>query len=178
MRRFVIAAVLLLASLGAQAQETVFYKCTDAKGNVSMQNGVPCAAGMKQEVKRIGEVRTVPVPAKKPAVAEAPEAKPEYGEFVMVRGPRSEARARARSRRLAGATGAVPVPHLGKQGLPWRDRHPGTHLRRATGHRHRRQRRAGHGPRLRDEVRHLHRDPPPSNCARPGIATWTMPNSS
>ena len=34
MRRVAFAAVLLLATLGAHAQETVFYKCTDAKGNV------------------------------------------------------------------------------------------------------------------------------------------------
>ena len=39
----------------ASAQATVFYKCTNAKGEVSMQNGTPCAPGMKQEVKRIGE---------------------------------------------------------------------------------------------------------------------------
>ena len=115
MRRFVIAAVLLLASLGAQAQETVFYKCTDAKGNVSMQNGVPCAAGMKQEVKRIGEVRTVPVPAKKPAVAEAPEAKPEYGEFVMVRGPEVK-------RAPAPEAAALPAPPALFQCRTWENK--------------------------------------------------------
>lgn len=68
----------MLFATHAACAETVFYKCTDAKGNVSMQNGVPCAAGMKQEVRRIGEVKTVPVPAKKPAVREAPEEKPAY----------------------------------------------------------------------------------------------------
>ena len=55
MRRLILALALLFATHAACAQETVFYKCTDAKGNVSMQNGVPCAAGMKQEVRRIGE---------------------------------------------------------------------------------------------------------------------------
>ena len=68
MRRLVLACILLVSAHVAHAQETVFYKCTDGKGNVSMQNGVPCAAGTKQEVRRIGEVKTVPVPAKKPAV--------------------------------------------------------------------------------------------------------------
>ena len=69
-----LAAALLLFAWAAPAQETVFYKCTDAKGNVSMQNGVPCAAGMKQEIRRIGEVRTVPVPEKPVEVAPAPSA--------------------------------------------------------------------------------------------------------
>ena len=62
-----VVLLLLCAPLALHAQQqTVFYKCTDAKGNVSMQNGVPCGPGMKQEVKRIGEVKTVPVPVKKP----------------------------------------------------------------------------------------------------------------
>ena len=46
--RLLLPLVLLLPATTATAQETVFYKCTDPKGNVSMQNGVPCAAGMKQ----------------------------------------------------------------------------------------------------------------------------------
>ena len=80
-------AMLLLAAGAAPAQEsTVFYKCTDAKGSVSMQNGTPCAAGMKQEIRRVGEVRTVPVPAKRPD-AEKPPAAPVYGDFVLVSGP-------------------------------------------------------------------------------------------
>ena len=85
LRRFILLMLLLLPC-AAFAQETVFYKCTDAKGAVSMQNGTPCAAGMKQEIRRIGEVRTVPVPAKKAPVETTPEA-PVYGDFVMVSGP-------------------------------------------------------------------------------------------
>lgn len=81
-----LLAMLLAATPLAGAQDTVFYKCTDGKGNVSMQNGTPCAPGMKQEVRRIGEVRTVPVPAKKPDT-EAPAAAPVYGDFVLVSGP-------------------------------------------------------------------------------------------
>ena len=83
--RLVMAALLLIA-LGAPAQETVFYKCTDARGTVSMQNGTPCAAGMKQEIRRIGEVKTVPVPARR-AEAEAAPAAPVYGTFELVSGP-------------------------------------------------------------------------------------------
>lgn len=83
--RGLLLVIALLALLGA-AQETVFYKCTDAAGKVSMQNGTPCAAGMKQEVRRIGEVRTAPLPTR--AAAPRPEpVVPEYGEFVLVSGP-------------------------------------------------------------------------------------------
>lgn len=90
MRHLGIALLLLCAPLASHAQDqTVFYKCTDAKGQVSMQNGTPCAPGMKQEVRRIGEVKTVPVPAKKPA-PEPEKAKPVYGEFVLVGGPNSK----------------------------------------------------------------------------------------
>lgn len=87
MTRWLLIALLLLPAPHAlRAQETVFYKCTDAKGNVSMQNGTACAAGMKQEIRRIGEVRTVPVPDRKPVAGTAP-ATPVYGEFVLVSGP-------------------------------------------------------------------------------------------
>ena len=75
-RRLLLALSLLVAVHAVHAQETIFYKCTDAKGSVSMQNGVPCGPGMKQEVKRIGEVRTVPVPVKKAKVEEAPPEAP------------------------------------------------------------------------------------------------------
>ena len=77
---------LLLCARVATAQETIFYKCTDAKGTVSVQNGTPCASGMKQEIRRIGEVRTVPVPEKKKPVEATSEA-PVYGDFVLVSGP-------------------------------------------------------------------------------------------
>ena len=89
MRQLFFILLLLPCAVSAQAQETIFYKCTDAKGAVSMQNGTPCAAGMKQEVRRIGEVKTVPVPAAKPKTEEPPTAPPQYGEFVQVGGPRA-----------------------------------------------------------------------------------------
>jgi hypothetical protein len=98
-----IAFAMLFAAQAMHAQETVFYKCTDAKGSVSMQNGVPCGPGMKQEVKRIGEVKTVPVPVKKPKPVEAPPEAPQYGEFVMVRGP-------SMKRAPAPEAAALPAP--------------------------------------------------------------------
>ena len=102
-RRLLLALSLLVAAHAVHAQETIFYKCTDAKGSVSMQNGVPCGPGMKQEVKRIGEVRTVPVPVKKAKVEEPPPEAPQYGEFVMVRGP-------AMKRAPAPEAAALPAP--------------------------------------------------------------------
>ena len=102
MLRVLVLLCLLLCTRAAVAQETVFYKCTDAKGAVSMQNGTPCAPGMKQEIRRIGEVRTVPVPAKKPS-AEAPAAAPVYGDFVMVSGPNMK-------RKPAPESAELPAP--------------------------------------------------------------------
>ena len=97
-----LAILLALAPRAASAQETLFYKCTNAKGEVSMQNGTPCAPGMKQEIRRIGEVKTVPVPEKKPATA-APVEAPVYGEFVLVSGPNMQ-------RKPAPEAAALPPP--------------------------------------------------------------------
>ena len=97
-----LALLLALAPRAASAQATVFYKCTDAKGNSSLQNGTPCAPGMKQEIRRIGEVKTVPVPEKKPATA-APVEAPVYGEFVLVSGPNMQ-------RKPAPEAAALPPP--------------------------------------------------------------------
>ena len=103
MHRLILAFAMLFAAHAGHAQETVFYKCTDAKGSVSMQNGVPCGPGMKQEVKRIGSVKTVPVPVKKTKPVEAPPEAPQYGEFVMVRGP-------SMKRTPAKEAAALPAP--------------------------------------------------------------------
>lgn len=100
-----------LLALPSAAQETVFYKCTDASGNVSMQNGVPCAAGMKQEVRRIGEVRTVPVPEKR-AEAPPPPPAPVYGEFIRVGAPRA-------ARTPAPEAAGLPAPPALFQCTTW-----------------------------------------------------------
>ena len=110
MRAAALALLLLLPCAG-RAQDTVFYKCTDARGNVSMQNGTPCAAGMKQEVKRIGEVRTVPEPEAKPK-AEPPPEKPVYGDFVLVSGPNMQ-------RTPAPEAAALPPPPALFQCTTW-----------------------------------------------------------
>ncbi|WP_256645862.1 DUF4124 domain-containing protein [Thermomonas paludicola] len=103
LNRRVIVLLLLCLPWSVRAQETVFYKCTDAKGNVSMQNGTPCAPGMKQEIRRIGDVKVVPVPAAKPPAAAAPAAQPQYGEFVLVGGPSTQ-------RKPAPEAAALPAP--------------------------------------------------------------------
>ncbi len=75
----------LLATHASRAQETVFYRCTDASGAVTMQNDKPCAAGLKQEIRRIGTVPTAPPPTR----AEAPPkfVPPPTGAFELVVGP-------------------------------------------------------------------------------------------
>ena len=104
MRLPVLALLLLCLPWSARTQETVFYRCTDAKGNVMVQNGTPCAAGMKQEIRRIGAVSTVPVPARKPkADADTPPPPPQYGEFVLVSGP-------AMQRAPAPEAAGLPAP--------------------------------------------------------------------
>jgi len=107
----VFALLAALAPPAAPAQETVFYKCTDAKGNTSLQNGTPCAPGMKQEIRRIGSVRTVPVPAAKPK-AEAPATAPVYGDFVMVSGPNMK-------RKPAPEAAGLPPPPALYQCTTW-----------------------------------------------------------
>lgn len=108
---FCIALSPALAPRATLAQETVFYKCTNAKGDVSMQNGTPCAPGMKQEIKRIGEVKTVPVPARKPVVDAAPPP-PVYGEFVLVSGPNMK-------RKPAPEAATLPAPPALYQCRTW-----------------------------------------------------------
>ncbi len=108
----IIAACLLPSAGGLAAQETVFYKCTDAQGNTSMQNGTPCAPGMKQEIRRIGEVKTVPVPTKRAQAATPPPEPPQYGEFVMISGP-------AAQRKPAPAAAALPAPPALYQCKTW-----------------------------------------------------------
>lgn len=84
---FLIACFLLQAAVPAAAQETIFYKCTDAQGNVTVQNGTPCGAGMKQEIRRVGALPTVPAPVRRAPAPEPPPVAPAYGEFVLVAGP-------------------------------------------------------------------------------------------
>jgi len=74
--RLGIALVCLLASGGSQAVTTVIYRCTDAAGAVTFQNGTACPAGHKQE-RRVVEMTTpmpvfVPPPAASVATPQVP----------------------------------------------------------------------------------------------------------
>lgn len=102
----------MLLVLPAAAQEVVFYKCTDASGHVTMQNDKPCDAGMKQEIRRVGEVKTVPVPVTKPKPVEPPAAPPQYGEFIQVGGPKPV-------RKPAAEAAGLPLPPALYQCSTW-----------------------------------------------------------
>jgi hypothetical protein len=81
----------IAASVPASAQQTVIYRCTDAKGAVTMQNDKPCAPGMRQEVRNVGALPTAPAPARKSEAEAAPVGPPPGARFELVRGPVSEA---------------------------------------------------------------------------------------
>lgn len=84
--RLMCLLLLLAAAPLAQAQ-VVIYRCTDASGAVTLQNGTPCPKGSK-EVKRVVEAApsqsraqflsgsTTPAPAAAPATPVAPPATP------------------------------------------------------------------------------------------------------
>lgn len=75
-RRALVAMLGLLACMAmppASAQ-VVIYRCTDASGAVTLQNGTPCAKGSKQQ-KRVMEAPQPPAPMPAPAVV-APTAPP------------------------------------------------------------------------------------------------------
>lgn len=76
----VLACLLLPAAAPVQA-EIVIYRCTDASGALTMQNGEPCPAGSKQERMVIEPAPTMPVyvpppaaPAPLPRIDAAPAA--------------------------------------------------------------------------------------------------------
>jgi hypothetical protein len=80
-------AVVLLGLAAAQplsAQSVVIYRCTDANGALTIQNGTPCPKGSKQE-RRVMEAApasptppfVAPMPALKPAAPVAPARAPE-----------------------------------------------------------------------------------------------------
>lgn len=79
------------AFVPASAQQTVIYRCTDAKGAVTMQNDKPCAPGMRQDVRKVGALPTAAAPAPKAEAPAAPIGPPPGARFELVRGPVSEA---------------------------------------------------------------------------------------
>ena len=77
MHRVWIARALALlayaAAPGVAAQQVVMYRCTDARGVVTLQNDTPCAKGMQQE-KRLVDTGATAAPF--PMIAPAPVVRP------------------------------------------------------------------------------------------------------
>ncbi len=69
----------------------IIYRCTDASGGVTLQNGTPCPKGSKQEIRKVGAVSTAPAP--RPAAPVAPAAAVDHSpsDFTLVRGPQIDA---------------------------------------------------------------------------------------
>lgn len=78
-------------AMPSAAQDTVIYRCTDAKGQLTLQNGTPCPAGSRQEIRRIGAVPSAPPATSAPALpVERLSPPPGASDFVLVRGPVAE----------------------------------------------------------------------------------------
>jgi len=71
MRGGTCLAALLACAGAAQAEQVVFYRCTDAHDNLTVQNQ-PCPKGMRQEKKLMQGVGRAQVPAAAPAATAAP----------------------------------------------------------------------------------------------------------
>lgn len=83
-------ALCLPGMRSVHAQQTVIYRCTDAKGAVTMQNDIACGPGMKQEIRRIGTLPTAPAPSSKPATTLSPNLAPAGASFELVAGPQAD----------------------------------------------------------------------------------------
>ncbi|MDR2872735.1 MAG: DUF4124 domain-containing protein [Xanthomonadaceae bacterium] len=66
---------LNIDSTTASTERTVFYQCTDAAGEVALQNN-PCPAGSRQETKVMQGVRSFSMTPATPPAASAPAMKP------------------------------------------------------------------------------------------------------
>ncbi|QNP39631.1 DUF4124 domain-containing protein [Lysobacter solisilvae (ex Woo and Kim 2020)] len=70
----VLSGVVLLATMGtASAQGVVIYRCTDASGALTIQNGTPCPKGSKQERRVMEAAPTPPAGYTPPLPAPAPQ---------------------------------------------------------------------------------------------------------
>ncbi|WP_337244517.1 DUF4124 domain-containing protein [Luteimonas sp. gir] len=72
--RAAVALLLWAVAAGTAAADTVIYRCTDADGAVTFQNGRPCAPGQQQQ-RRVVEI-AAPLPAYVPPARPAPAATP------------------------------------------------------------------------------------------------------
>lgn len=85
-------AGLLVAAFAAAQDNSIIYRCTAADGQVTVQNGVPCAAGSRQEIRRVEALPTRPPPSSALVIAEEPAyVPPPASDFVQVAAPRDAA---------------------------------------------------------------------------------------
>ena len=63
----IAALAIALATMPAAMAQTVLYRCTDARGVVTLQNDTPCAKGSKQEKRVVEDVSAAPFPQPLPA---------------------------------------------------------------------------------------------------------------
>lgn len=80
MQRVVFLVVVLAAAMAVQAQQTrtdTIYRCTNALGALTIQNGIPCPKGSKQEVQVVESPMVIPnYESPPPIVTEVPELEP------------------------------------------------------------------------------------------------------
>ncbi len=69
---FVSGVLLFAAAEVAPAQQVVIYRCTDANGALTIQNGTPCPKGSKQERRVMEAAPTLAAPAYTPPPAPPP----------------------------------------------------------------------------------------------------------
>ncbi|HEX2082275.1 MAG TPA: DUF4124 domain-containing protein [Xanthomonadaceae bacterium] len=73
------ALMLALATAPNAMAQTVLYRCTDARGVVTLQNDTPCAKGSKQEKRVVEDVSAAPFPQPlpgPPALVAVPDQSP------------------------------------------------------------------------------------------------------
>lgn len=111
----VLALSLLLASSAPAQDAGTIYRCTSASGEVTIQNGVRCPAGSRQEVRKVEALPSRPPP---PATAGLPAAEetlyrpPPLSDFVQAAGPRDEALAKPDRPDLPKAAGIAAADRL------------------------------------------------------------------
>src|SRR3546814_17069360 len=80
MRHVVFLLAALAAATAVQAQQTrtdTIYRCTNALGALTIQNGIPCPKGSKQEVQVAESPMVIPnYESPPPIVTEVPELEP------------------------------------------------------------------------------------------------------
>lgn len=89
---FACCTALPWSALSAQTADTI-YRCTAASGEVTIQNGRPCPAGSRQEIRPVQALPTrPPAPAAGgPVTAAEPVFRPPpLSDFVLAAGPQEE----------------------------------------------------------------------------------------